>query len=293
MAADAKVTGKRIAFVICPIGEEGSEVRKRSDQVLKYVITPPVEKCGYEPLRADKIADPGLITSQIIQHLIDDSLVVADLTGSNPNVFYELAIRHAVRKPFIQLVNKGEKLPFDIAGMRTISVELGLDAVEEAKAEIEKQIKAVEGKPQNEIESPISASVQLQSLKESNRPEERSMGEILEALTSLRNELNSGMASLKEERTFRSLALENQKQLEELMILNHGLKRERAELEKLFGTTDKALMAIAAKLRMSWPELIRHFEDEPFLSKEDIVKVFPNLSEREQLLLLNALKKAG
>ena len=41
-----------------------------------------------------------MITSQVLQHVTEDALVVADLTGRNPNVFYELALRHAIRKPF-------------------------------------------------------------------------------------------------------------------------------------------------------------------------------------------------
>lgn len=50
---------KRTCFVIGPIGDEGSETRRRSDQVLKYIIAEVVEEFGYEALRADQIADPG------------------------------------------------------------------------------------------------------------------------------------------------------------------------------------------------------------------------------------------
>lgn len=53
-----------------------------------------------------------------MNHLRDDALVVADLTGSNPNVMYELAIRHAAAKHAIQITSS--RLPFDIQGMRTI-----------------------------------------------------------------------------------------------------------------------------------------------------------------------------
>jgi hypothetical protein len=77
----------KTCFVIAPIGEPESEIRKRSDQILKHVITPAVQQFGYEPLRADQIAEPGLISSQVIQHIMNDPLVIADLTGRNPNVF--------------------------------------------------------------------------------------------------------------------------------------------------------------------------------------------------------------
>src|SRR5262245_29205679 len=86
----------KTCFVIAPIGEQDSVVRKRSDQIFKYLIGPAAQECGYTALRADQIAEPGIITTQVIQHIVDDPLVVADLTGRNPNVFYELAIRHAL-----------------------------------------------------------------------------------------------------------------------------------------------------------------------------------------------------
>ena len=51
-----------------------------------------MKEIGYEAVRADEIAEPGSITSQIMQRIFDDDLVVADLTDHNPNVFYELSV---------------------------------------------------------------------------------------------------------------------------------------------------------------------------------------------------------
>jgi hypothetical protein len=60
----------KACFVIAPIGDKGTDARKRSDQVLRHIITPPVISYGYEePVRADHIAEPGMITSQVIQLL--------------------------------------------------------------------------------------------------------------------------------------------------------------------------------------------------------------------------------
>jgi nucleoside 2-deoxyribosyltransferase len=133
---------EKTCFVIAPIGEPESEIRKRSDKILRHVITPVAQECGYKPIRADDISEPGIITSQVIQHIVDDDLVIADLTGQNPNVFYELAIAHAIKKPLVQIIKKGEQIPFDIASTRTIHVDhTDLDNVEEAKNEISRQIK--------------------------------------------------------------------------------------------------------------------------------------------------------
>ena len=64
------------------------------------------------------MANSGLITKAIIEQIITADLVIADLTGNNPNVFYELAIRHSYRKPTIQIVKGEIDIPFDVANMR-------------------------------------------------------------------------------------------------------------------------------------------------------------------------------
>lgn len=177
---------KKICFVISPIGEDDSETRKRSDQVLKHIITGAVEQLGYEVIRADKISEPGIITHQILQHIVDAPLVIADLTDRNPNVFYELALRHAIRKPLVQLIKKGELIPFDVAATRIIQFDLhNLDSVEAAKLEIVAQVKSLEA-GKNDTDNPISVSLDLKMLKESGNPEERSLADIVEAISDLR-----------------------------------------------------------------------------------------------------------
>ena len=179
----------KTCFVIAPIGEADSEIRKRSDQVFNHVITPAVKEFGYDPLRADHISEPGLISSQVIQHIVNDPLVVADLTGRNPNVFYELALRHALRSPLVQIIQAGEQIPFDVAGMSTIYVDhQDLDSVAKAKEAIVKQVKTIE-KKSADIETPISVSIDLLNLKQSENPEQRSLGDLLTAVTEIRTGL--------------------------------------------------------------------------------------------------------
>lgn len=140
-----KMGEEKECFVICPIGEEESPIRERSNQLLRYVFEPVANKCAYRVIRADKISEPGIITRQIIERIIEriieSPLVIADLTGHNPNVFYELALRHAIRKPLVQVIQKGELLPFDIITTRVIHVDYpDPDGMEEAKKELERQI---------------------------------------------------------------------------------------------------------------------------------------------------------
>jgi hypothetical protein len=179
-------TGKR-CFVIAPIGDPNSDTRKRSDQVLKHIIRPAAMECGYGAIRADEISEPGIITSQVIQRIIEDPLVIADLTDRNPNVFYELALRHAIKRPLVQLIRKGDNIPFDVAGMRTIPVDHhDLDSVEESKKEIVAQIKTVERMTPEQIETPISVSIQLQQLRQSDNPEQRTLADLLSTISEVR-----------------------------------------------------------------------------------------------------------
>ncbi|MBL4808479.1 MAG: hypothetical protein JKY43_00275 [Phycisphaerales bacterium] len=178
-------SAEKVCFVISPIGEEDSETRRRSNLVLKYIIRPAVEPLGYTAIRADEIDKPGLITSQVIQHIVDDKLVIADLTEQNPNVFYELAIRHALRLPYVQIIRKADRIPFDVAGTRTVQFDhTDLDSVDSAVKSIQEQIKSLEQNPED-LESPISVSIDLQRLRQSDDPEERSIGDILSAVSSV------------------------------------------------------------------------------------------------------------
>jgi hypothetical protein len=174
---------EKTCFVICPIGPPDSEIRKRSDQLLRYIISPVAAAHGYaNVVRADKIAEPGVITNDIIEYLDKADLVVADLTGHNPNVFYELAVRHMLRKPVVQIIAAGEKIPFDVAAARTIPVDYrDLDSVEACKAELSGQIGAVEADP-SKVDNPISIAFDLQALTRSGDPEKQALATVLEAI---------------------------------------------------------------------------------------------------------------
>lgn len=173
-------------FVISEIGESGTPQRKRADQVLKYIIKPTLSE-RFEVFRADDIGEPGVITVQIAQALVDSELVVADLTNHNPNVFYELALRHAIRKPFIQIYDPTERIPFDVAQSRSIPLDVrDLDSVDAAKRLLNQQADAVM-QPDHEPESLLSLAIDLQAMRGGDKTE-RVLADILAALEGLRAE---------------------------------------------------------------------------------------------------------
>jgi hypothetical protein len=110
-------------FYITPIGAPDSEQRKHSDLFLGSFIEPALQPFGLTVVRADGIDKPGVITKQIIEYIVKSRLVIVDLFYHNPNVFYELAIRHMMRLPIVQIIRKADTIPFDINQMRTIVID--------------------------------------------------------------------------------------------------------------------------------------------------------------------------
>jgi len=194
------MSGEKTCFVIGPISQEGTEIRDRSDKVLKHVIEPVVLSCGYSKvIRADRIASPGIITVQMVQHLLEAPLVVADLTGHNPNVFYELAVRHLIRKPLVQLIKADEQVPFDVSSSRVIKLDhTDLDSVARAKAELADHVKAVENDPEA-VDNPITAAIDLEALKRGLQPADPELAKFLEATLAAQGKLGEAIVALQAE----------------------------------------------------------------------------------------------
>jgi hypothetical protein len=116
----------RTAFVIGPIGDKdadigssGRSLYEDSIQIFEEVIVPACRAFGVDPVRVDKFSRTGEITDQIFRFIRDADLVIADVTGANPNVMYELGARHTTGKLTIQ-IGERDRLPFDVSAIRTI-----------------------------------------------------------------------------------------------------------------------------------------------------------------------------
>src|SRR5262245_35015983 len=121
--------------------------------------------------RADQDSRPGLIDAQMINDLLTAELVIADLSFSNPNAFYEIGIRHMAEEPIIHMQLATEKPPFDVSLYRAIMFSLLKPSDhDEARAELKRAVEAVlaEG---YEAENPVTNARGRLRLRESASPE--------------------------------------------------------------------------------------------------------------------------
>jgi len=94
------------------------------DTYYREVFAPAIKDAGLEPVRADELFSTGTVIEQIWEQIQRSKVLLADLTGKNANVFYELGLAHAVRKPVVFTSGKLEDVPFDLRHLRVIIYDI-------------------------------------------------------------------------------------------------------------------------------------------------------------------------
>lgn len=178
---------RKLCFVIGPIGKDASPERKHADMLLNVIIKDVLEKAefDYQVRRADEDADPGMINDRVITDILNADLVIADLTGHNPNVFYELGIRHLSVKPTIHITSVGTALPFDTHGHRTMFVDLGdWGSITSVRLRLAEHIRAIQA-PGYAVSNPITQARATLQIRESSDPRDKVIAELQERLGDL------------------------------------------------------------------------------------------------------------
>jgi hypothetical protein len=103
-----------LCFVLMPFGDDMLQ------EVYEVHIKPTVERVGLQCKRADDVLGPTPIMEDIWKGIHSARVVLAELTGQNPNVFYELGLCHAIGKDAILLAQDIKWVPFDVRHRRTI-----------------------------------------------------------------------------------------------------------------------------------------------------------------------------
>jgi len=183
-------------FIITPIGDDQSDIRRAAEGVIDAVIVPALVNMGFEEKNinvAHRMPSPGSINRQVITSVLECDLAIANLTNLNPNVMYELAIRHAARKPVIQICQKGTRLPFDITEERTIFYTNDMAGVIELSENFKGMI--MEAMGEEEPDNPIYRVVESNTIMKNVDASDPSRY-ILDRMSSLENNFTDLINSL-------------------------------------------------------------------------------------------------
>ena len=160
------------------------------DTYYDSVFEPAITKAGLLACRADDLYRPSSIVHDIWSYVRKAKVLLADLTGKNPNVLYELGLAHAIGKPVVMVTQSLDDVPFDLRNLRVITYDLrdpawGEDlgrriavALEEVLSAPELAVPPAFLKERKEAESPqvsplekrvLELSQQVESLRRSQR----------------------------------------------------------------------------------------------------------------------------
>ena len=148
----------KTCFVVMPIRKEGTDEHEHFRALHDTVITPAMRELGYAVTRADDIDSSGSIARDMVVQLATADVVIADLTGVNANVFYELGIRHALRgQGTIMIVDVAlSEVPFDLKPYRVIEFTSDLRGVEKLRHALVRFVKTIEGElPDTSKDNPV------------------------------------------------------------------------------------------------------------------------------------------
>lgn len=104
-------------FVMMPFGEW-------FDRYYQDVYIPAIKEAGFEPVRADELFSTGTVVEQIWEQIQKGTVLLADLSHKNANVFYELGLAHAANKPVVFTTSNIDDIPFDLRHLRVIVYDI-------------------------------------------------------------------------------------------------------------------------------------------------------------------------
>ena len=248
------MAGEQTCFVIMPFGGF-------FDSYYREIYHPAISAAGLKPVRGDDIFSSGSIVEQIWQSTQDADILLADMTGRNPNVFYELGLAHAISKPVILISDNVEDIPFDIRSLRVIKydknqVNWGTVLLEE----ITKAISEVLERPRRAVPPPFRAGVP-------------------------KSEMDSGILSTIADR------LSN---IERSISRPTGADREPVEAFQTTGT-DAILLDPTEELILTALLITFLFEDEEGITREELLDEAerPNIDEAQWLRIVDKMFPGG
>lgn len=112
-------------------------------QLYTEVIQPVVKEFKLHAYHAGEVFGPGLILQDIVNSLVEAKIVIAEITPTNSNVFYEIGYAHALAKPTILLAERGKDLPFDVSGYRCLFYENTIAGKQNVENALRRHLEAI------------------------------------------------------------------------------------------------------------------------------------------------------
>jgi hypothetical protein len=211
-------------FVIMPFGDHGTKDRDHYDKVYEHIIVRALRGIQIECTRADRMGINVEITAEVQRQLRDSDLVIADLSDSNPNVFYELGYRHALNKPSIMVCDDVTRLPFNVRTWGMIHYSLAdVPLADDSVAQIRKR-----------------ASQAMEAVRERAQPDQAPEPEpdAGKTLRDLRDTVEQGFDSIyrivtRSVQVHQALDGDMQEQLSAIHDIRHGVEAVRRTADDL------------------------------------------------------------
>jgi hypothetical protein len=188
-----KTTGasRPVCFVIMPISDASGYESGHFSRVYEYLLKPSIEAAGFEAVRADDEIKTDYIVTGIIKKIVESEMILCDISTKNPNVLYELGIRHAFGKPVAIIKDKETEKIFDIQGLRyhEYNESLRIDTV---KNDVEK-IKEIILKTYKGKEDDFNSVVSLAMIQSASVPHKKELNKdlqfVLNAISALESKI--------------------------------------------------------------------------------------------------------
>ncbi len=186
---------KKQIFIISPIGKKDSDIFKKFNAVLSTMIKPAIDEIDkeFKIVRADQISQPGSFIKDILEQIQSSYIVIANLTNLNPNVFYELGVRHSLSNRTIMITEDLSSLPSDLKEYRVIEYSAELTAIETFKNDLKRALQEILDNPD----------------KSDNPVQDRLPGIIEKREDSLINEIELLKTKLQEKHSGKNIHLED------------------------------------------------------------------------------------
>jgi nucleoside 2-deoxyribosyltransferase len=123
-----RIAQAKFAFVCMPFARE-------FEDVYTLGIRPAIAECGFRCVRCDEIHHSSNIMTVLYNQVSTAHIVIADMTGRNPNVYYEVGYAHGRGKEVVLLVQRADDIPFDLRGLNHIVYEGRIAYLKEKLAE--------------------------------------------------------------------------------------------------------------------------------------------------------------